>query len=72
MSFWGEGGYKGIILSVCPSVHMSCKRNSLTDKPILMKLYTDVVYDTRMCMKEDNHGPKPIKGDNSRKIIVCI
>ena len=32
---------------------MSCKRNvSSIDEQILMKLYTVVVYDLRMCMKE--------------------
>ena len=40
-------------LSVCLSVHISQKRNSSwTDEPILMKLYTVVVYSLRMCMKE--------------------
>jgi len=24
----------------------------------MLKLYTVVVYDLRMCMKEDNYGPK--------------
>jgi len=35
---------------------------------ILIKFYTVVVYDLRMCMKEDNPGlKKNIKGDNSRR-----
>ena len=35
---------------------------------ILIKIYTVVVYDLRMCMKEDNPGlKKNIKGDNSRR-----
>jgi len=33
---------------------------------ILMKLYTVVVYNLRMCMKEDNSGQKYHKGDNSK------
>ena len=28
--------------------------SSLTDEPILMKIYTVVVYDMRMCFKGDN------------------
>ena len=36
------------------------------NEPILMKLYSVVVFDLRMCMKGDNPGPKSIKGDNSR------
>jgi len=32
-------------------------------KPITMKLYTCAVYNIRM--REDNHGLKNIKGDNS-------
>ena len=32
-------------------------------KRILMKLYTVVVYDLKMCIKEKNHGRK-----NTRKI----
>jgi len=35
-----------------------------------MKLFTVVVYDLRMCMKEDNLCLKNIKGDNSREIII--
>jgi len=30
------------------------------DNPILIKLYTVTVYDLRMCMKEDNTGPKKL------------
>ena len=30
-----------------------------------MKLYTVVVYDLRVCMKEKKLGPNLIKGDNS-------
>jgi len=38
---------------------MTCKHNfSLTDEPILMKLYTHVVYDLRVYMKEDKPGLK--------------
>ena len=44
---------------------MSCKHNSsLADTLILMKLYTVVVYDLRMFIKEDNSGRKNIKGEN--------
>ena len=39
---------------------------------ILMKLYTVVVYDLRMCMKEDNSGQKYHKGDNSKEIITSV
>ena len=38
----------------------------LVNEPILMKLYSVVVFDLRMCMMGDNPGPKSIKGDNSR------
>jgi len=31
------------------------------DEPIVMKLYKVVVYDLRMCMKEDNPSPKFFK-----------
>jgi len=34
------------------------------DEPVLMKLYTCVVYGLRMCMKEDNPSPNCFKGDN--------
>ena len=54
-------GYIGITLSV----HISCKCNSSQiDEPILMKVYTVVLYGLRMYMKEDNPGPNNIKGDN--------
>ena len=36
----------------------------------MMNLYTVVVYSLRICIKEDNPGPKYIKRDNSREIIV--
>ena len=46
------------------SVYTSCKGNfSLMDKLMLMKLYRVVFYNLRMCMKEDNLGPKYFKGD---------
>jgi len=39
-------------LSVHQPVYVSCKRNSsFTDESILMKLYTDAVYD-----HDDGHG----------------
>ena len=50
------GGYIGS-LSICPY--------------FLMKLNTVVVYNLRMCMKDDNHGPTNIQGDYSREIIIC-
>ena len=34
-----------------------------------MKLYTVLVYNQRMCMKEDNLDLKYFKGDNSREVI---
>jgi len=37
----------------------------------LLKLNTVVDYEQRLRMKEDNPGPKHIKGDNSREIIIC-
>ena len=38
---------------------MSHKHNSsLTDEPILMKLYMVVVYDLRVSMKKVNHSQK--------------
>ena len=50
---------------VRPSVHMYCKLNfSLMNEPILMKLYTVVVYHLRMCIKEDKSGLNNVKGDN--------
>jgi len=36
---------------------------------LLLKLYTVVVNNLRMCMKEDNPSPIYNKGDNSREII---
>ena len=54
--------YIGITLSVLSViVHISCR----------LKLYTVVVYNLRMCMKEDNPGPNNIKGDKLREIIIC-
>jgi len=44
---------------------------SPTDGPILIKLYTVVVYDLRMCMKEGNLSLKYIKGDNLREIMFA-
>jgi len=32
---------------------------------MLMKLNAVVVYQSSMCIKEDNSGPRNIKGDNS-------
>ena len=44
---------------------MSCKHNSsLTDEPILMKLYTVIVYDMKMCMKKENPDSNYFKWDN--------
>ena len=37
-----------------------------------MKLYTVAVYVMMMCMKEDNPGPKYLKGDYSRDIISIV
>jgi len=49
---------------VCLSVIININ-SSLTDKLILMKLYTVVVYNLRMCMKEDNPGLKNIKRETN-------
>ena len=68
--FWG---YIGITLPVYSSVcvHPSIFLVSATSPvPILLKLYTVVVYHLRMCMKEDNPGLKNIKGDNLKEIII--
>ena len=43
---------------VTPSIHISLKHNSSQHELIVMILYTVVVFDLRMCMKEDNPGPK--------------
>jgi len=52
-------------LSVRLSIYLSHKCDfSEMDEPILMNLYTFAVYILRMCMKEDNSGPKHYKGDN--------
>ena len=52
MKFWWVYKNHHFRLSVCPSVHLSCKRNSsFMDEPILMKLYTVVVYKLRRCMR---------------------
>ena len=37
-----------------------------------MKLYTVVVYDLGLCMKEDSSSRKNIMGGNSREIIMCV
>jgi len=37
-------------------IYMHCNLNSLTEEPVLMKLYTVAVYNFKMCMKEDNPG----------------
>jgi len=36
-----------------------------------MKLYTVMVYNLSMCMKEDNSGSTNVKGDNSREMNIC-
>ena len=36
----------------------------LTDKQILMRLYTVTVYNLTVCMMQDNPGSKHLKGDN--------
>ena len=55
--------------SVCESVQMSCKQySSFTDEPVLLKRYSCSIQN--MCIKEDKPGPKLIKGDNSREILV--
>jgi len=39
----------------------------LIDESILVKLYTLVIHNWKICMKEDNLGPKTIMGD----IYLC-
>ena len=57
-------GYIEFSLSVPLSTHMPCKRNySLTEELILLKLYTLAEYDLRMCMEEEDPGPKYFKED---------
>jgi len=68
--------YIGITLTVCLSIPLSVclfaqmlrKCNSLSNELIRIKRYTVVVYDLRICMKEDNHCQKSFKGVNSREI----
>jgi len=43
-----------ISLTVCSSIHISCKHNLFKTDILILKLYTVVVYDLRMCMKKDN------------------
>ena len=40
------------------------------DELILMKLYTIVLYNLRMCLKGNNPGTQNIQEDNSREIII--
>ena len=52
-------------LSIC-----SCKHNSsLTDEPILMKLYAVAVHNLKMCVKEDNPNLNYLKGGNSNEDV---
>jgi len=51
-------GYIGITLSVRPYLDIPLP------KLLLMKRYIVVVYNLRMCMKEDNLSPNYLKGDN--------
>ena len=61
------GVYIGITMSVRLSVHMSRHCNiSSTDESILTKLYTIIVNDLKMCMKEDNPSPNYFKGNNEK------
>ena len=58
-------GYIELAVGSSLSVQMSHEPIcSLTNKMILMKLYTVAVYFPRMSMKEDNPGPDYFKGDN--------
>ena len=61
--FWG---YIRITLYVHLSKYVVS--SSLTEEPILMKLYTVTVYNLRMCVKEENPCPKYFKWDNKRKL----
>ena len=51
-------GYIGISLSVHPYLDIPLP------KLLLMKRYIVVVFNLRMCMKEDNLSPNYLKGDN--------
>jgi len=52
----------GIKDSPCLSVSLSLFLGNATDKWILMKLNTVVVYDMRMCMKEEYFGSEKYNG----------
>jgi len=41
------------------------------DEPIIDETLHNLVYNLRMCMKEDNFGLKNIKRDHSRGINIC-
>ena len=61
------GGGGGIYRNhpVGPSVYISLKCNySLTDKSLVMKRYTAVVYNLKMCMTKAYPGQKNINGDH--------
>jgi len=42
------------------------------NEPILMKLYTVVVYHLRMCIKEDKSGLNNVKGDNKEFTVLVL
>jgi len=60
---WGRGDIEmNMSVSICLSVCLS--NSSLTDKYILIKLYTVARYDLRTYVKEENPDSKYFKGDN--------
>ena len=63
--FWGV--YRNHLAR--PSVHPSIFLVSST-LPKLMKLFSVEVFYQRLCMKEYKTGPKNIKRENSREIII--
>jgi hypothetical protein len=62
------GGYIGITLSVCPSVHVPCKRNSsLTTYWIFMTLYLQ--YTTCRCAWRNMVAVQNLKGEMIQLIL---
>jgi len=55
--------------SVRQSVQMPCKHNSSLTDDLVIKLYTIVVYDLKMCKIEDISRSNYFKGDNFKNII---
>jgi len=58
-------------MSVCLSIFLVSGTPRKRNESLSMKLYTVMVYNLSMCMKEDNSGSTNVKGDNSREMIIC-